>query len=288
VVNEREDALRLLRDYNVDLEQKVAKTSKQVKGMYNKVFANEKLGAFGILTSEISKRIGGSMEKIAALIKDSEGLVKVLKEQTKQADLKTLEADIKKISKLHKEVMESYHFIQQQADRSHVDQVQMKSVNIHILLDQCIQKVILEKIQGQADFHISIDKEFDKDIPMIFALPEDLLQVFSIFLDNAFSAMKKKKKEFGNDFVPHLGLRTIDKESAIRVVIRDNGIGVSEEYLSQFFSPFSESADEVGYSNLSVFLAYDIIVFLYKGEIKADSKKGEYFQVIIDLPKSIL
>ena len=72
-----------------------------------------------------------------------------------------------------------------------------------------------------------------------------------------------------------------------RVIVSDNGIGISEDFLPKLFEPFSqerakESAGEMG-TGLGLSIVKNLVEMM-KGEIRVTSKRGEGSTFVIALP----
>ena len=77
----------------------------------------------------------------------------------------------------------------------------------------------------------------------------------------------------------------MDLGSKLEVRIRDNGNGIPDDVRDKIFDPFFTTKPSGEGTGLGLSLSYDIIVKEHAGEIKFDSKIGEYTEFIITLPK---
>jgi len=79
----------------------------------------------------------------------------------------------------------------------------------------------------------------------------------------------------------------VNKGMNCRVIVSDNGIGISEDFLPKLFEPFSqerakESAGEMG-TGLGLSIVKNLVEMM-KGEIRVTSKRGEGSTFVIALP----
>ena len=71
----------------------------------------------------------------------------------------------------------------------------------------------------------------------------------------------------------------------VEVRIKDNGSGIPEEIREKIFDPFFTTKPSGEGTGLGLSLSYDIIVKEHAGDIKFDSRLGEYTEFVITLPK---
>jgi two-component system NtrC family sensor kinase len=71
--------------------------------------------------------------------------------------------------------------------------------------------------------------------------------------------------------------------NGITITVMDNGTGIPAKLIDKIFQPFFTSKPAGQGTGLGLSLSYDIIK-AHGGEIKADTREGEFTQVIIVLP----
>ncbi|MBK7379028.1 MAG: hypothetical protein IPJ03_08485 [Ignavibacteriales bacterium] len=71
----------------------------------------------------------------------------------------------------------------------------------------------------------------------------------------------------------------------MKIKIGDNGNGISQSIKNNIFNPFFTTKPSGEGTGLGLSISYDIIVKEHAGELKFDSKVGEYTEFKIILPK---
>ena len=104
-------------------------------------------------------------------------------------------------------------------------------------------------------------------------------------INNGFYEANKKKKTTGDHFSPAVKVSTFDFGDKIEIRIRDNGNGIPDEIGEKIFDPFFTTKPSGEGTGLGLSLSYDIIVKEHAGEIKFNSRMGEYTEFVITLPK---
>lgn len=142
--------------------------------------------------------------------------------------------------------------------------------NINILLDD-----IILLYDGQSSLNnVRIIKHIDDNIPTFFTYASKLKQVFINIIKNAFEAMPN-----GGNLI--IQTKFIKAESAVEVMLSDNGIGMDEKTLSAMKKPFY-TTKETG-TGLGMPMCYLIIEDL-GGSISVKSKIGQGTSFRITLP----
>ena len=144
---------------------------------------------------------------------------------------------------------------------------------------------VMEIIRPQADKlhrHICLQKKFDTDR----CYCGDVLRLKQIFL-NLLSNALKFTPEDGQIGWSAEALDHTKQMERLQFVIRDNGIGMSEEFLGRIFRPFEqesvERARQGAGSGLGLSIVYNIVRFM-GGTIAVQSRKGQGTAFTIVLP----
>jgi signal transduction histidine kinase len=142
---------------------------------------------------------------------------------------------------------------------SHMDQAPVSRLNVNQGIETTL--VILKHKMRE----ITLNLEFDSELPEIDGYPAELNQVWTNLIDNAVDAMHGS------------GALTIttrsDRESVI-VTFTDDGDGIPDAYLDRLFEPFfTTKAVGVG-TGLGLHISRNIIVQRHGGAIEVESEPG--------------
>lgn len=136
-------------------------------------------------------------------------------------------------------------------------------------------------------FNIKIDSNYDDLIGMINVVPQDICRVFLNIINNACYSTNQKKKELKDAYFPLLEVSTKNLDKKVEIRIRDNGKGIPQDILDKIFNPFFTTKPAGQGTGLGLSLSYDIVVQQHHGEMKVDSKEGEYAEFLITIPKNL-
>jgi signal transduction histidine kinase/HAMP domain-containing protein len=137
-------------------------------------------------------------------------------------------------------------------------------------------------------FNLKIDAVYDDSIGMINIVPQNISRVFLNIINNACYSTNQKKKELGDAYFPILHIRTKNLENKVEIRIHDNGKGIPQEILDKVFNPFFTTKPAGQGTGLGLSLSFDIVVQEHQGEMKVESKEGEFAEFIITLPKNLI
>lgn len=289
VLNERENCKFLLQNQKIDFSHivderekeeqakkesvKAEKTSEQAKKeLKDTVLIKEKLTSLGLLTAGMGRQLQKPLKKINTLVFEA---LQSFSTDTIKNTLNLIEEKVNQSLNIAKIIHEQGILIARA-------KLKVKSFDINTLITSILTEILSH--QEDPDIIFSIFHEFDKNVNLSLLFHEDLSQAFAYLLERALQSLKEKKLQLGLNYKPILIIKTKDLDKHIEVIIRDNGMGLSEEKIALFFSTFIGFEESNG-EGIDLTLIHDILVHVYQGEIKVESQEGEYFQITVILPK---
>ncbi|VXD21873.1 Response Regulator Receiver Signal Transduction Histidine Kinase [Planktothrix serta PCC 8927] len=168
---------------------------------------------------------------------------------------------------------------------SRLGESDIKPVDLHQGLDSTL--LLLQyrlRSEGQRS-EIEIIKSYD-NLPPVTCYASQINQVFLNLLTNSIDALESG---IGSKILPGMSptiwiITEATHPNEIRIRIKDNGVGMSEEVKSQLFNPFF-TTKPVGHGmGLGLTTCYEIIVQKHQGKLSCNSDEGEGCEFIIDLP----
>ncbi len=154
---------------------------------------------------------------------------------------------------------------------SHLDQGKMSPVNIHEGLDNTL--IILGSVMKT---QVSVEREY-VELPDVECNPDEMNQVWTNLITNAYQAMKKTDKA-------GLWVRTYRADDLhAGVSIRDNGPGIPTEIVSRIWDPFFTTKDQGEGSGLGLGIVKGIVE-KHRGTIDVTSEVGTGTEFRVVLP----
>jgi len=268
-----ENELKLL---NIDLENRIDLQVKKVQKQQELLMQKSKLESLGKLAAgiahEINQPIGGISLSIDNL------LIKFKKK----------ELTLDYLSQKHKKLMESIDKI-----RNIINQVRTFSRDQQFVsLDKVdISKVIYDSISMLdvqfKNHNVDLKVRIEENIGLIIGNKHKMEQVVLNLLSNAKDAVDERAKKLKeNDYKKSIFINAYPKSKKIQLAIKDNGIGIPEEFQQKIFDPFYTTKDPEKGTGLGLSIIYGIIEEM-KGSISVESKINNYTLFRITIPMII-
>jgi len=233
----------------------------EIKDLNEEVARHKRLVALGKLSAGIAHEIRNPLSSIRGLAQFVYNSFS--KTDERKEDLNTIVREVDRLNKLVVQVL---------------DFAKLKKPNLtRFSLNDLTRKITeLFKIEIK-DKQIKFNLELSPDISQIQADEDQVRQILMNVIINAIQAIPKKGEiKIKTEKAPLKG------EPAIKLIIEDSGIGITEKDFNQIFDPFF-STKEKG-SGLGLSIVYKLVE-AHQGEIKVESKEGEGTKFIILLPQ---
>ena len=114
-------------------------------------------------------------------------------------------------------------------------------------------------------------------------IPQNIGRVLLNLYNNAFYSVHEKKKLLKEAFEPTVLITTKRAKQTIEISIKDNGTGIPEKVVDKIYQPFFTTKPSGQGTGLGLSLSYEIIK-THGGEIKVETREGEYANFIVILP----
>ena len=248
-----------LKVFSQEMEEKIQKTTADLRRTEDQLIRSEKLAALGQLAAGIAHEIRNPLTSINILIHSlTENLPSG---DTHREDLRVIEEEIHRINEI-------------------VDQFLRFARPAPPLLEKTdvipIFEETLQLLRPQMEKHrISVQKEF-RSLPAITIDKEQMKQVILNVLMNAIQAMPE-----GGE----LGLtgKVSEDGQGIQLSVHDSGIGIPPEDINKLFDPFFSKKE--GGIGLGLSIAHRIIDQHHgKIEVESNPGKGTLFSLWLPIP----
>lgn len=233
----------------------------EIKDLNEEVARHKRLAALGKLSAGIAHEIRNPLSSIRGLAQFVYNSFSKIDER--KEDLNTIIQEVDRLNKLVVQVL---------------DFAKLKKPNLTpFSLNDLIRKIVeLFKLEIK-DKQIKFDLELSPDISQIQADEDQVRQITMNVIINAIQAILRKGE---------IKIKTesalLKGEPAIKLIIEDSGIGITEKDFNQIFDPFF-STKERG-SGLGLSIVYKLVEG-HQGEIKVESKEGKGTKFVIFLPQ---
>jgi ligand-binding sensor domain-containing protein/signal transduction histidine kinase len=135
-------------------------------------------------------------------------------------------------------------------------------------------------------FNVKLETDLDPSVGKVSVVPQDLSRAFLNIVNNACYAANDRRKTTANGFNPVVKVTARNLQENVEIRVRDNGMGIPQAVREKIFNPFFTTKPAGAGTGLGLSLSYDIITQEHRGNIKVDTKEGEYTEFIITIPRN--
>jgi signal transduction histidine kinase len=158
-----------------------------------------------------------------------------------------------------------------------------ESTDINALVDEYFRLAYHGQRAKDKSFNATMKTEFDESIGNINIVPQDIGRVILNLINNAFYVVDEKKKLHAGGYEPTVTVSTRKTNGKVEIRVADNGDGIPQKVLDKIFQPFFTTKPTGQGTGLGLSLSYDIIK-AHGGELKVETKEGEFAMFVIELP----
>lgn len=281
-----------LQSQNKELDEK----NKELIRTQEQLVLQEKLASLGQLTAGIAHEIKNPLNFVNNFSVLSIDLVDELKEELQSVKVQMDDETREVIEEIIHDVVENAQKIAEHGSRadsivrsmlhhSRKSSGELESVDLNKLLDEYINLAFHGMRAQDPAFNVSIEKNFDESIGMVNINPQAMSRVLLNITNNGFYATRAKSESLNGDYSPEVSFTTNQTDENIEIKIRDNGTGIPPHVREKIFNPFYTTKPTGDGTGLGLSISYDIIVQIHKGDIKVNSKEGEFTEFVIRFPK---
>jgi signal transduction histidine kinase len=264
------------------------KAYEQLERTKEQLVQAEKMAYLGHLTAGIAHEIQNPLNFVNNFSEANTEIAQELLEEISLghlAEAKQLVEDIQQNQKkiiLHGKRASSV--VKSMLQHSRVRTGKQVQVNLNALADEYLQLSLQGYRIKVKEFATTVEIDFDKNIPEVTLVPQDIGRVLLNLYDNAFYAVNKKKEQLNGSFVPMVEVTTKCEGDYIVIIIKDNGVGMPAEIADKIFQPFFTTKPTGEGTGLGLSLSYDIIINGYGGTMSVQSKEGKGSTFVVQLP----
>jgi len=275
------------------------KTVSNLKETQNQLILSEKMASLGQLTAGIAHEIKNPLNFItnfAMLSKDlttdlrtelaqERGRVDKRRAEEIEGILNDLEQNVTKINE-HGKRADSIVRGMLLHSRGKAGERQLTDLNA--LVAEYTNLAYHGMRAQDSSFNIKIITDFDPAVGNVNVVPQDLSRAFLNIVNNACYAANDRRKSAGDGFTPSVKVSTRAAGDTVEVRIHDNGNGIPLAIREKIYNPFFTTKPAGSGTGLGLSLSYDIITQEHKGEIRIDTREGEYTEFLLILPRSTI
>ncbi len=248
---------KLLESYS-NLEERIEERTEALREAQFQISHQEKMASLGLLAAGVAHEIGNPLTGISSM-------AQIIKRRIKDPEIEkyisTILSNIDRISRIVRELV----------DFTRPSSYESANVNPNEVIQSAVGIARYDKRAKNIDLQMDLDS----NLPALFLVEDQLLQVFINVLINAMDACSESTGK--------LIIRSFTKKGNVYIHFTDNGTGIPEEHLAKIFEPFFTTKKVGKGTGLGLSVSYGIIKNL-NGTIQVKSRLNEGSTFIIEIP----
>jgi two-component system NtrC family sensor kinase len=266
-------------------------TLENLKSTQTQLIQSEKMASLGELTAGIAHEIQNPLNFINNFSEVNKELIEELKaenikpkaERNDQLEEEILNNLINNEEKISHHGKRADAIVKGMLLHSRTSAGKKEVVDINALADEYLRLAYHGLRAKDNSFNANLQTDFDPSIGKINLISQDIGRVLLNLYNNAFYAVKEKKKQQIEKYEPTISVITKRAGDRVSISIRDNGNGITQKVLDKIFQPFFTTKPAGEGTGLGLSLSYDIVK-AHGGNIKVETKEGEYTEFIVQIP----
>jgi signal transduction histidine kinase len=267
-------------------KQKAEHTLEELKSTQTQLIQSAKMASLGELTAGIAHEIQNPLNFVNNFSDINTELIDELKNEINTGNKEEailIADDIKENQqKINHHGKRADAIVKGMLQHSRTSTGQKELTDINALADEYLRLSFHGLRAKDKSFNAVMETYFEESIGKINIVPQDIGRVLLNLFNNAFYSVHEKKKQQGEGYEPTVSVSTKRVGNKVKVFVRDNGTGIPQKVLDKIFQPFFTTKPTGQGTGLGLSLSYDIIK-AHGGEIKVETKEGEYAEFIIQL-----
>ncbi|NND79483.1 MAG: GHKL domain-containing protein [Maribacter sp.] len=267
-------------------KEKVQETLVALKVTQSQLIQSEKMASLGELTAGIAHEIQNPLNFVNNFSEVNEELLAEMKEELDKGnieDAKSIANDaIDNQKKINHHGKRADGIVKGMLQHSRSSSGEKELTDINVLTDEYLRLAYHGLRAKDKGFNATLETDFDDTIRKINIVAQDLGRVILNLITNAFYAVKEKKDQNPEGYMPTVTVSTKKTKAGIEIMVRDNGNGIPEAIKAKIFQPFFTTKPTGRGTGLGLSLSYDIVK-AHGGELKVETKEGKGTTFIIQL-----
>jgi two-component system NtrC family sensor kinase len=278
-------------------KQKIESAYELLRSTQKQLIQSEKMASLGELTAGIAHEIQNPLNFVNNFSEVSIELVDELQEELNMNNpdvAREISNDIKQnLGKIHHHGKRAEGIVKGMLQHSRTSQGEKEPTDINALADEYLRLAYHGLRAKDKSFTADFKTDFDKSLPKVNVVPQDMGRVLLNLINNAFYAVSSKAlaTEDG-DYKPLITVSTkhiplsegAQGEEKIEISVKDNGPGISEQVRDKIFQPFFTTKPTGQGTGLGLSLSYDIITKGHNGHLAVETTEGTGSKFIIEIP----
>lgn len=268
---------RIIQEQNAMLEEKVhlrtaelqdankelTETLNNLRSAQSQLVQSEKMASLGLLTAGVAHELNNPLNYIMGSYTVINDRIQKENPDLKEEELKEYLQWIRSGAEKATKIVKSLNIY------SRTNEDYTEDCNLNSIIEGCLS-ILQHKMRGQ----IEVNSQLSKDLNTIKGNSGKLHQVILNLIDNAIDSIENSGT---------LHIKSNSEQEGIKIIIQDNGQGISQENLRKVLDPFFTTKSPGKGTGLGLSIVHSIIQE-HGGRINFESELGKGTKVTLTFP----
>ena len=272
-------------------KQQVQQTLKELKQTQAQLIQSEKMASLGELTAGIAHEIQNPLNFVNNFSEVNAEMLEELKaesakpkaEQDEQLAMELINNLIGNEEKINHHGKRADSIVKGMLEHSRTSTGEKQLTDINTLAEEFLKLSYHGLRAKDKNFNAELITHFDKNLPKINIVQQDIGRVLLNLFNNAFYAVNEKAVVAVADYKPTVMVSTCIAGAFLLITVRDNGAGIPQKILDKIYQPFFTTKPAGQGTGLGLSLSYDIVK-ANGGNINVETLDGIFTQFNVQLP----
>lgn len=277
-----------VRTNQLQLEKdKVESTLAELKSTQAQLIQSEKMASLGELTAGIAHEIQNPLNFVNNFSEVNKELMEEMKIEMGKGNLDEVKMIAASIEDNEDKIM--HHgkradaIVKSMLQHAQPTLGRKEPTDINALAEKYLRLSYQGFRAKEKAFSATLGTNFNQNIGKINIIPQDIGRVLLNLYNNAFYTVSEKKKQQPLGYEPSISVSTKMVDNKVEIGVKDNGNGIPQKVMDKIFQPFFTTKPTGQGTGLGLSLSYDIVK-AHGGEIRVDSKEGEFTEFVVQIP----
>ncbi|HZY37218.1 MAG TPA: ATP-binding protein [Mucilaginibacter sp.] len=263
-------------------------TLSDLKATQTQLIQSEKMASLGELTAGIAHEIQNPLNFVNNFSEVNKELLTELKHELAAKNYEEVSAIADDVigneEKINHHGKRADFIVKGMLEHSRQSTGQKELTDINTFADEYLRLAYHGMRGKDKNFNAEIITNFEEHRPATKIVQQEIGRALLNILNNAFYAVRQKAKTAKPDYKPTIEVTTWVFVDGIGIIIKDNGIGISDAIKDKIMQPFFTTKPTGEGTGLGLSLTYDMVVKGHGGSIEVNTKEGEFTEFIVKLP----
>jgi two-component system NtrC family sensor kinase len=273
-----------------ETNETLSRTLLELKNTHLQLLQAEKMASLGELTAGIAHEIQNPLNFVNNFAELNTELIAEIKEELQAGNMPAVLAILEDVransAKINHHGRRAESIVKGMLQHSRAGTGAKEMVAVNALAEEYLRLAYQGLRARNKSFQVVLKTAFDPAVGDISVVSQELGRVMLNLITNAFYAVAEKhaaSMAAGKPFEPAVSLFTRKLAGQVSIEVWDNGHGIPERVRDKIFQPFFTTKPTGQGTGLGLSLSYEIVK-AHGGNIKVDTKEGEYTSFIVNLP----